>query len=298
MVIWNVSQFNVKLGRIEESYQYLFGDKNVVTEYLAGAYALKKHKKSTFHETLAFNNLSFAYPDKPDRLILDDINLVIRKNEKIGVVGVSGGGKTTLIKLLLGYYELRKDMMVLDEQPIDNRQLVDLVAYVPQDTPLFHRTIRENIAYGSDKEETQEAIEQAARHAHAHEFIMQLSDGYDALVGERGIKLSMGQRQRVAIARAFLDDKPLLILDEATSALDSESEVLVQEALEDLWHDRTVIAIAHRLSTLRHMDRIIVMDKGRIAEEGTHHQLLEKKGHYYRLWQHQSGGVLTEEETD
>lgn len=298
MVIWNVSQFNVKLGRIEESYQYLFGDSNVVTEYLAGMYELKEHNTLAFDGRLQFTNLSFAYPDKPERLILSNINLAIEKNEKIGVVGASGGGKTTLIKLLLGYYQLQEGMVMLDDRSVDNRRLVDLIAYVPQDTPLFHRTVRENIAYGSDKPETQKAIELAARRAHAHEFIMQLSDKYDALVGERGIKLSMGQRQRIAIARAFLDDKPLLILDEATSALDSESEVLVQKALEDLWHDRTVIAIAHRLSTLRHMDRIIVMDKGEIVEQGTHRHLLEKKGHYYRLWQHQSGGVLGEEETD
>lgn len=295
MVIWNVSQFNVKLGRIEESYQYLFGDENVVTEYLRGKHALKSHAAPEFSKTLAFTNLQFAYPDRAEHRILNDINLTIKKDEKVGIVGASGSGKTTLIKLLLGYYELPGAMMALDGRPVDNRDLVDLIAYVPQDTPLFHRSIRENIAYGADDEPTQEQIEQAAKRAHAHEFISQTAGGYDAMVGERGIKLSMGQRQRVAIARAFLDDKPLLILDEATSALDSESEVLVQEALEDLWHDRTVIAIAHRLSTLRHMDRIIVMDRGKIIEQGTHKELLAKKGRYYRLWQHQSGGVLTEE---
>jgi ATP-binding cassette subfamily B protein len=295
MVIWNISQFNIKLGRIEESYQYLFDDSNVVAEHLASGHELKKHDKLAFSEVLTFKNLNFAYPDKPDRPVLGDISFSIKKNEKVGIVGTSGSGKTTLIKLLLGYYELPKKMMELDAEAIDNRRLVDLIAYVPQDTPLFHRTIRENIAYGSDVEATQEEIETAAKRAHAHEFITQTAEAYDALVGERGIKLSMGQRQRVAIARAFLDDKPLLILDEATSALDSESEVLVQEALENLWHDRTVIAIAHRLSTLRHMDRIVVMDKGRIIEQGTHQQLLKQKGRYYKLWQHQSGGVLSEE---
>jgi ABC-type multidrug transport system fused ATPase/permease subunit len=296
MVIWNVSQFNLKLGRIEEAYTYLFGSRNVVTEHLKGAHELGQRTAPEFAKSLTFKGLDFAYPDKSDRRVLDAIDLTIKKNEKVGIVGTSGSGKTTLIKLLLGYYEVPKAMMELDGRAIDNRQLVDLIAYVPQDTPLFHRTIRENIAYGSDTEVTQEEIETAARRAHAHEFITQTADGYDALVGERGIKLSMGQRQRVAIARAFLDDKPLLILDEATSALDSESEVLVQEALENLWHDRTVIAIAHRLSTLRHMDRIVVMDKGRIIEQGTHEQLLKEKGRYYRLWQHQSGGVLSEED--
>ena len=295
MVVWNVSQFNVKLGRIEESYQYLFGDSNVVTEYLAGKHDLKEQHVPTFTKELALQNLSFSYPDKPERPILDGIDLMIEKNEKVGIVGASGSGKTTLIKLLLGYYELPKRMISLDSQEVDNRDLVNLIAYVPQDTPLFHRSIRDNIAYGADHEVAQVAIEEAAKRAHAHEFITQTTDGYDALVGERGIKLSMGQRQRVAIARAFLDDKPILILDEATSALDSESEVLVQEALEDLWHDRTVIAIAHRLSTLRHMDRIIVMDKGQIIEQGTHRQLMAKKGRYYKLWQHQSGDVISEE---
>jgi len=296
MVIWNISQFNIKLGRIEESYQYLFGDANVVADHLEGKHVLQQHDKLAFNDHLSFKDLSFAYPDKPDQAVLSDISLSIKKNEKVGIVGTSGSGKTTLIKLLLGYYELPKAMVALDGDEVDNRRLVDLIAYVPQDTPLFHRTIRENIAYGADVPVTQKEIETAAKRAHAHEFITQTAEGYDALVGERGIKLSMGQHQRVAIARAFLDDKPLLILDEATSALDSESEVLVQEALENLWSDRTVIAIAHRLSTLRHMDRIVVMDKGRIIEQGTHRELLVKKGRYYRLWQHQSGGVLSEED--
>jgi ATP-binding cassette subfamily B protein len=295
MVVWNVSQFNVKLGRIEESYQYLFGGSNVVREYLAGKHELKQRHAPAFARELVLQNLSFSYPDKPEQPVLDGIDLTIKKDEKVGIVGASGSGKTTLIKLLLGYYELPLRMISLDGKATDNRDLVNLIAYVPQDTPLFHRSIRENIAYGADHEASQEAIEQAAKRAHAHEFITQTAGGYEALVGERGIKLSMGQRQRVAIARAFLDDKPVLILDEATSALDSESEVLVQEALEDLWHDRTVIAIAHRLSTLRHMDRIIVMDKGQVIEQGTHRQLMAKKGRYYKLWQHQSGGVLNEE---
>jgi ATP-binding cassette subfamily B protein len=167
-----------------------------------------------------------------------------------------------------------------------------MISYVPQDTSLFHRSIADNIAYGSEQKPDMHAIELAAKRAHAHEFITQTPKGYNTMVGEKGIKLSMGQRQRIAIARAFLDSKPLLVLDEATSALDSESEALIQQALEDLWHDKTVIAIAHRLSTLRHMDRIIVMDNGRIIEAGTHHELIEKKGQYYRLWQHQHEGLI------
>ena len=296
MVVWNVSQFNVKMGQTEEAYQYLFGDEEAVVErYIAGDYDGDVPVSPAFRRNLSLHNLNFAYPDRPDQLILDNISLDIRKDEKVGVVGASGSGKTTLIKLLLGYYDLPEDMVTLDGEPIENRHLVDLIAYVPQDTPLFHRSIRENIAYGADGAVTDEDIKLAAQRAHAHEFIELTTDGYDTLVGERGIKLSMGQRQRVAIARAFLDDKPILVLDEATSALDSESEVLVQQALEELWHNRTVIAIAHRLSTLRHMDRIIVMDKGRIIEQGSHRQLLAMKGKYYRLWQHQSGGVLQAE---
>ncbi|MDN5274153.1 MAG: transporter related [Candidatus Saccharibacteria bacterium] len=295
MVVWNVSQFNMKLARMEESYRYLFNDSEVVSE---SAMDEADHRSARpipgFKESLHLRNLEFAYPDRPQELILQAISLDIAKNEKVGIVGASGSGKTTLIKLLLGYYELPEGVVALDDEVLDSRRLVDLISYVPQDTALFHRTVSENIAYGATGAATQAAIEQAARRAHAHEFILNIDMKYDALVGERGIKLSMGQRQRIAIARAFLSEKPILVLDEATSALDSESEVLVQESLEDLWHDKTVIAIAHRLSTLRHMDRIIVMDAGKIIEQGTHTQLLEQKGKYYRLWQHQSNGILAE----
>jgi ABC-type multidrug transport system fused ATPase/permease subunit len=295
MVVWNISQLNVKLARMEESYRYLFDDSEVISE-AAMDMSDKRHAKPipAFEDSLHLRDLNFAYPDRPDDLILQAISLDIAKNEKVGIVGASGSGKTTLIKLLLGYYELPEGMVALDDEVLDSRRLVDLISYVPQDTALFHRTVSENIAYGATGEATQADIERAARRAHAHEFILNIAMKYDALVGERGIKLSMGQRQRIAIARAFLSKKPMLVLDEATSALDSESEVLVQQSLEDLWHDKTVIAIAHRLSTLRHMDRIIVMDAGKIIEQGTHTQLLEQKGKYYRLWQHQINGILAE----
>ncbi len=296
-VIWSTSQFILKLARIEEAYQYLFGKRNVVTSFedeQAKTIAWLSAPAPRFAKELELRELTFAYPDKRDHDVLSGINLTIQKNEKVGIVGKSGSGKTTLIKLLLGYYRVPSASMIIDGEPCNNEELVKLVSYVPQDTALFHRSIRDNIAYGSTVAPSKDEVIRAAKRAHAHEFITLAPHDYKTEVGERGIKLSMGQRQRIAIARAFLDDKPILVLDEATSALDSESEVLVQRALEDLWQDKTVIAIAHRLSTLRNMDRIVVMHEGNIIESGTHDELLRSQGSYYRLWQHQSGGVITD----
>jgi ABC-type multidrug transport system fused ATPase/permease subunit len=290
-MIWQISQFNLKLARTEEAHLYLFGKTNVVHEDDAA-------RRSTaapmpLETGVEFCKLNFAYPDKPDTAVLQNIDLYLKKGEKLGIVGRSGSGKSTLTKLLLGYYPVPKGEILLDGQVIDTRDLARLVSYVPQDTSLFHRSVAENIAYASDSAVSQEQIVHAARQAHADEFIRKITNGYDALVGERGVKLSAGQRQRIAIARAFLDNKPLLILDEATSALDSESEVLVQEALEALWEHKTVIAIAHRLSTLRHMDRILVIDDGKIVEQGNHRELVNKPGGAYaKLWAHQSGGFI------
>lgn len=247
-----------------------------------------------FTGSLEFKDLEFAYPDKPDTPVLRDLNLSLHHGEKLGIVGKSGSGKSTLTKLLLGYYDVPEGQILLDGKAVPAHTVADVISYVPQDTTLFHRSIADNIAYAANRTVSQGDIVEAAKLAHAHEFIEKITDGYEALVGERGVKLSVGQRQRIAIARAFLDNKPLLILDEATSALDSESEVLVQEALENLWHDKTVIAIAHRLSTLRHMDKIAVMDNGQIGEMGTHEELLNAKGIYAKLWNHQSGGFIEE----
>jgi ATP-binding cassette subfamily B protein len=291
-IVWNFSQVTLKLARAEEAHTYLFGKTNITKEYYRGIE--QPAPALDYNEILEFNHLHFAYPDKPDLNVLHSIDLKILKGQKIGVVGKSGSGKTTITKLLLGYYPVDKDEILLDGQKIDNRELSQLISYVPQDTSLFHRSIADNIAYATDKDVTREDIVEAAKKAHVHEFVEKISEGYDALVGERGVKLSAGQRQRIAIARAFLDDKPILILDEATSALDSESELLVQEALEALWYHKTVIAIAHRLSTLRNMDKIVVLDKGKIIEYGSHEELLLKKGKYSELWAHQSGGFLEE----
>lgn len=289
-IVWHTSQLNLKLARTEEAHRYLFGQVNITKQQLEAA--PQPSQKITFESELDLKDLSFAYPDKKDTPVLRSINLKLKKGEKLGIVGRSGSGKTTLTKLLLNYYEIESGAITIDGAHIDAHSLSSLVSYVPQDTSLFHRTIAENIAYATDTEASREDIVEAAKKAHAHEFIAQIHDGYEALVGERGVKLSAGQRQRIAIARAFLDDKPILVLDEATSALDSESEILVQEGLEALWEHKTVLAIAHRLSTLRHMDRIIVMEKGQIIEEGTHTELLKQKGTYAKLWNHQSGGFI------
>ncbi len=291
-IIWAISQFTLKLARIEEAHTYLFGNVNIVEEYFNVSERVPKPYE--FNYSLDLHNLSFAYPDKKDSDVLSEIKLEIKKGEKIGIVGKSGSGKTTLTKLLLGYYPVAAGQVLLDKKLIDTRDLSGLISYVPQDTTLFHRSIAENIAYATDKNVTRADIIAAAKQAHADEFIIKIDEGYEALVGERGVKLSAGQRQRIAIARAFLDDRPILVLDEATSALDSESEVLVQKALELLWHDKTVIAIAHRLSTLRNMDRIIVLENGGIIEQGSHEQLLARKGKYSSLWKHQSGGFLAD----
>lgn len=230
--------------------------------------------------------------------MLKNLSIDIRSGEKVGLVGCSGVGKSTIISLLQKNFKVNSGDILIDQQSIYDHTADSFhanIALIPQDTMLFHRLIEENIGYAMPGVSKKEII-QAAKKAHIDEFIMSLSEGYQTLVGERGIKLSGGQRQRIAIARVFLKDAPILILDEATSSLDSNTERLIQESLAELISDKemTVIAIAHRLLTLEHMDRIIVLERGEIVEDGTHLSLLNKKGYYHRMWKMQMGGFLSE----
>ena len=243
---------------------------------------------------IEFKNVSFKYKDGNETLF-ENLNLSIKPGERIALVGHSGSGKTTVTKLLLRFKEINKGELLIDGQDISTRTLNSLrnaVSYVPQESVMFHRTIADNIRYGM-LDATDDQVIEAAKKANAHEFIEKLSLGYKTYVGERGVKLSGGQRQRIAIARALIKDAPILVLDEATSALDSESEKLIQDALWELMKNRTAIIIAHRLSTIQKMDRIIVLDNGKVVEQGTHQQLLKSKvGIYANLWHHQSGGFM------
>lgn len=248
---------------------------------------------------IKFEHVDFCY--EAGKPLLNGFNLTIRPGEKVGLIGRSGAGKSTIVNLLLRFYEPQSGTISIDGQTVDSvtqESLRTQIGLVTQDTSLLHRSVRDNIVYGRPDATDAEMIS-AAERAEAADFIPNLSDakgrrGYDAHVGERGVKLSGGQRQRIAIARVMLKDAPILLLDEATSALDSEVEAAIQESLDKMMEGKTVIAIAHRLSTIAAMDRLIVLDKGRIIEEGSHTELLEKQGLYAKLWAHQSGGFLSE----
>jgi len=249
------------------------------------------------HGDISLNNVEFHYHDSSSQQsVFHNLKLTIKPGEKIGLVGPSGGGKSTLTRLLLRFEDIDGGEILIDNQNIADTTQTSLrraIAYVPQEPLLFHRPVDENIAYGATDAKEADIVS-AAKAAHADAFIKQLPKGYKTVVGERGVKLSGGQRQRIAIARAILKDAPILVLDEATSALDSGSEKLIQSALWQLMRDKTALVIAHRLSTIQRMDRIVVLDNGKIIEEGTHQSLLEHQGLYAKLWAHQSGGFIEE----
>jgi ATP-binding cassette subfamily B multidrug efflux pump len=303
-VSWEVTGIFENIGVVQEGMQ-------TIAVPLAGVDRPGARKLEVGRGEIRFEQVSFDYGRSDGEPVLDRLDFTIRPGERVGLVGRSGAGKSTLVNLLLRFYDFERGSIRIDGQDIrevTQESLRAAIGMVTQDTSLLHRSIAANIRYGRP-EASDDEVRAAARKAQAHDFIVGLQDwkgreGYEAHVGERGVKLSGGQRQRVAIARVVLKDAPILILDEATSALDSEVELAIQEQLLGLMEGKTVIAIAHRLSTIARMDRLIVLDAGRIVEEGTHQELLRAGGHYARLWRHQSGGFLphdivaTETETE
>ncbi len=297
LVIFRVGHDLMVIGRVFNDTATSYGEMEEGLQLLLEPHEItdlaEAKKLNTDQGTIQWKNVTFKYGDNR---VFDEFNLTIPSGQRVGLVGPSGAGKTTFVSLLLRQHDLTSGYILIDGQNIaevTQDSLRESIAVVPQEPLLFHRTIRENIAYGKP-DATDGEIMAVARLAKAHEFIKDLPLGYDTLVGERGIKLSGGQKQRVAIARAMLKNAPILVLDEATSALDSESEVAIQQALHKLMEGKTVVAIAHRLSTLREMDRIIVLEGGKIVEDGSHDALLQYEGIYARLWKHQAGGFLQE----
>lgn len=289
-IMWAVTSFFRELGVVSEGMRTIAQPLNLVDTADAKPLTVRNAE-------IRFTNLSHHYGKLSGGL--DQMNLTIRSGEKVGLVGRSGAGKTTLLKLLLRFYDIESGKIEIDGQDISRATQDSLrrhIGMVQQDSSLLHRSVRDNIRYGSKGASDAEVIA-AAQKAQAHEFIMGLQDpsgrsGYDAEVGERGVKLSGGQRQRIALARVILKDAPVLLLDEATSALDSEVEAAIQDTLYKMMSGKTVIAIAHRLSTIAHMDRILVMDDGKIVEDGTHNALIAKGGLYAGFWARQSGGFI------
>lgn len=286
------------INHILRTINHSFGDAKEMVEILDLPYIVDdKTDKPLVVDggVIEFSHVSFQHQEQKEKLF-EDFSLKISSGRSVGLVGISGSGKTTLTKLLLRFADVDKGAIYIDGQDIKDvtqRSLRETIAYVPQESSLFHRSVFENIAYGRP-DATDEEVYEAARLANADEFIEHLPDGYDTMVGERGVKLSGGQRQRIAIARAILKDAPILVLDEATSALDSESEALIQEALANLMEGRTSIVVAHRLSTIANLDEIVVLNDGEIVEQGKHSALLKAGGEYAKLWSRQSGAFLDE----
>jgi ATP-binding cassette subfamily B multidrug efflux pump len=295
-VMWEMAGLFENVGTVQDGINTIARSRAVVDLPQAGALRVERG-------AVHFDKVTFSYGG--ERRVIDGLSLHIRAGEKIGLVGRSGAGKSTIVNLLLRFYDIESGCIRIDGQDIaqvTQESLRAQIGMVTQDTSLLHRSVRDNILYGRP-DATAEQMQAAARSARADEFIAELKDakgrrGYDAQVGERGVKLSGGQRQRIAIARVMLKDAPILLLDEATSALDSEVEAAIQESLGSLMQGKTVVAIAHRLSTIAAMDRLIVLDHGRIVEEGDHQSLLARGGLYARLWAHQSGGFLVDEDGD
>ena len=296
-VMWEMTSLFESVGTIQDGINTLSRPRAVVDAPSAKPLVVTRGE-------VRFDDVTFSYRDGA-RPVIENLNLTIHPGEKVGLIGRSGAGKSTLVNLLLRFHDVQKGRILIDDQDIakvTQDSLRHAIGMVTQDTSLLHRAMRDNILYGRP-DATEAQMLTAAKRAQADEFIDQLTDlqgrrGYEAHVGERGVKLSGGQRQRVAIARVMLKDAPVLLLDEATSALDSEVEAAIQESLQELMKGKTVIAIAHRLSTIAALDRLIVLDAGRVVEEGTHAQLLARGGIYAGLWARQSGGFLGEQGED
>jgi ATP-binding cassette, subfamily B, bacterial len=293
-VIWNISDdfvtFSESVGRCKQALGLIKIEHEIIDK--GDAYDIKN-----LNGEIIFDKVNFAFNDK--QKIFNDLSIKIHPKEKIGIIGFSGVGKTTLVNLITRIFDVQSGRILIDGHNIRNitqKSLRQNISFIPQETILFHRSLRENIVYGSEHA-TENEIYSAAQKAYAHDFIISTEHGYDTIAGDRGIKLSGGQKQRIAIARAFLKNTSILIMDEATSALDSETESCIQDSLQNLMKNKTVIVIAHRLSTLKTMDRILIFDNGQIIADGTHQTLIQISNVYKKLWDAQVGSFVTESQT-